>query len=72
MLRSNPPLPDPDSRKARTSRASWAKSIDQRRSAKTSRALALGSRTLATGLTQPTTYLMEATEGFDVMLVPVT
>jgi hypothetical protein len=40
-----------------------------RRSAKTSRAL--DSRTLAVGLTQAGTFLMEATEGFDVVLVPV-
>ena len=43
-----------------------------RRAAKTSRALALGSRTMATGLKSPETFTMEASEGFDVVLVPVT
>ncbi len=42
-----------------------------RRAAKTSRALALGSRTLAAGLKAPATFTMEASEGFDVVLVPV-
>ena len=38
---------------------------------RSSKALALGSRTLAVGLADPGTYLMEAGEGFDVVLVPV-
>ncbi len=42
-----------------------------RQAAKSSKALALGSRTLAVGLANPETYLMEGGEGFDVVLVPV-